>query len=272
MAALRCILISLAASAVAGAHLRKTNTTLDPFDCYVDIGETYPGLADTTVSGRKCQNWLEQKPHAHSYGAADTGLGNHQYCRNPAGSKEQPWCYTLDSSKEWEYCNVPKCGNTTETPEPWVAPEGSKSEGEPTPCVPDEPAPQYEAFEVVINGSVYDQGVCRSGMGGTNWLIGDARFTADDEESCINECLETAGADYAVHYPTALDSGENCGCFRDCIPTEDPADGAINMPLVFRLRPPSLLQRPCPTKHARVKPAKSPDLWREAKKRAMTPK
>jgi hypothetical protein len=258
--------------AVAAAALRRRK--LDPFDCYVEKGESYPGLADTTETGRKCQNWLSQEPHTHSYGPADTGLGNHQYCRNPGASKDKPWCYTLDSSKEWEYCKIPQCPEKTETPEPWVAPEGSKSEGEPTPCVPEEPAPQYEAFEIVINGSVYDQGVCRSGMGKTNWLIGAARFVADDQESCIQECLMTAGAEYAVHYETPLEGGDNCACFRDCIPTEDAMDGAINMPLVFRLRPPSLLQKPpCVPKKVdrKLKEKKSgvPNLWREARTRAM---
>ena len=30
------------------------------------------------------------------------------YCRNPSGANE-PWCYTRDKNKRWEYCGVPAC-------------------------------------------------------------------------------------------------------------------------------------------------------------------
>ena len=30
------------------------------------------------------------------------------YCRNPDDEPE-PWCYTTDSDKRWEYCGIPKC-------------------------------------------------------------------------------------------------------------------------------------------------------------------
>ena len=31
------------------------------------------------------------------------------YCRNPDGEPNGPWCYTTDSKKRWEYCGIPKC-------------------------------------------------------------------------------------------------------------------------------------------------------------------
>lgn len=31
------------------------------------------------------------------------------YCRNPGGENERPWCYTKDPSVTWEYCSVPPC-------------------------------------------------------------------------------------------------------------------------------------------------------------------
>lgn len=33
------------------------------------------------------------------------------YCRNPGGENERPWCYTKDPSVTWEYCNVSPCGD-----------------------------------------------------------------------------------------------------------------------------------------------------------------
>ena len=33
------------------------------------------------------------------------------YCRNPGGQREGGvWCYTTSYNKEWEYCDVPRCG------------------------------------------------------------------------------------------------------------------------------------------------------------------
>lgn len=33
------------------------------------------------------------------------------YCRNPGGEKERPWCYTKDPSMTWEYCSVSACAD-----------------------------------------------------------------------------------------------------------------------------------------------------------------
>merc|ERR1719230_1983667 len=65
-----------------------------------------------TTSGRECQNWLKDKPHFISIGAsASKGIGNHNYCRNPDGSEEKPWCYTMDPSPDHkkETCAIPVC-------------------------------------------------------------------------------------------------------------------------------------------------------------------
>mmetsp|Transcript_14031 Transcript_14031/g.34045 ORF Transcript_14031/g.34045 Transcript_14031/m.34045 type:complete len:173 (+) Transcript_14031:116-634(+) len=82
--------------------------------CYYekDKGQSYRGLTSHTVSGRQCQGWSEQRPHKINMAAADAdldGLGPHNYCRNPMGDKSGPYCYTMDSNKETELCNVPKC-------------------------------------------------------------------------------------------------------------------------------------------------------------------
>lgn len=33
------------------------------------------------------------------------------YCRNPGGENERPWCYTKDPAVTWEYCSVSPCGD-----------------------------------------------------------------------------------------------------------------------------------------------------------------
>merc|ERR1719191_2395806 len=58
---------------------------LDAFDtgCYdeEDKGETYRGLVTSTISGRRCQKWLDDKPHVPGMEPSDeNGLGNHNFC------------------------------------------------------------------------------------------------------------------------------------------------------------------------------------------------
>jgi hypothetical protein len=66
----------------------------------------YRGCQSTTKSGKMCQQWTEQWPHKHSRTAdnfPDTGLGEHNYCRNPDG-EQTIWCYTTNPAVRWEYC------------------------------------------------------------------------------------------------------------------------------------------------------------------------
>merc|ERR1719199_2093845 len=89
---------------------------LSSFDtgCYdeEDKGKAYRGLVTSTASGRACQVWTKDKPHEISVEpSTSNGLGNHNYCRNPDGSEDKPWCYTMDPSPdhEKETCDIPVC-------------------------------------------------------------------------------------------------------------------------------------------------------------------
>uniref|UniRef100_A0A8D0E761 receptor protein-tyrosine kinase n=1 Tax=Salvator merianae TaxID=96440 RepID=A0A8D0E761_SALMN len=80
--------------------------------CYKGSGLTYQGSVNVTASGIPCQKWSEQVPHSHrKTPLVFPELSNAEnYCRNPGGENERPWCYTKDSSVKWEFCNVPPCG------------------------------------------------------------------------------------------------------------------------------------------------------------------
>ena len=62
-----------------------------------------------TKSGKTCQNWTSQIPHNNNKTPSNyptAGLGDHNYCRNPNNETQGPWCYTTNSSVQWEYCCV----------------------------------------------------------------------------------------------------------------------------------------------------------------------
>eukprot|EP00658_Telonema_sp_P-2_P032222 TRINITY_DN23911_c0_g1_i1.p1 TRINITY_DN23911_c0_g1~~TRINITY_DN23911_c0_g1_i1.p1 ORF type:complete len:522 (-),score=130.83 TRINITY_DN23911_c0_g1_i1:43-1608(-) len=51
-----------------------------------------------------------QIPHRHSRTAQNypaTGLGDHNYCRNPDRESGGAWCYTTDPVKRWDFCDIP---------------------------------------------------------------------------------------------------------------------------------------------------------------------
>ncbi len=96
-------------------------------------GKEYQGTLSTTASGKTCQHWSLDYPHGHHHNYlpghhaglsfpihtiisrsvccfAQSGLWFvENYCRNPDTSII-PWCYTTDSDKRWERCQVPLCG------------------------------------------------------------------------------------------------------------------------------------------------------------------
>ncbi|XP_062620529.1 plasminogen-like, partial [Saccostrea cucullata] len=82
-------------------------------DCKISVeGLEYRGNISVTVSGKSCQRWDSQTPHAHRY--ADRLPGNasehENYCRNPKPwTKATPWCYTIDPDTRWELCHIPFC-------------------------------------------------------------------------------------------------------------------------------------------------------------------
>ncbi|XP_060947279.1 plasminogen [Limanda limanda] len=116
-------------------------------DCYVGDGTSYRGITSETISGKKCQSWSSMTPHSHkktaqAYPTADL---RRNLCRNPEGDRA-PWCYTMDPSVRWEYCNLEKCAVIS----PGAPP--------PKPTVPDTPSTVTQAPAATD---------CKIGNGGT---------------------------------------------------------------------------------------------------------
>ena len=87
-------------------------------ECYntLDSGQTYNGTVSVTENGRQCMAWDYQSPHIHPITSVFRKyLQRHNYCRNPEGRGDRPWCYTTNPTVRWEYCTIPICSADTET-------------------------------------------------------------------------------------------------------------------------------------------------------------
>ncbi|KFQ30229.1 Plasminogen, partial [Merops nubicus] len=79
--------------------------------CKRGIGKDYRGTEAKTWRGIPCQKWAEKTPHNPNYTPEkhpNAGL-DENYCRNPDGDENGPWCYTTDPATRFDYCNIPEC-------------------------------------------------------------------------------------------------------------------------------------------------------------------
>ncbi|XP_057291613.1 uncharacterized protein LOC130614207 [Hydractinia symbiolongicarpus] len=72
-------------------------------------GFDYAGNINKTKFNQTCLPW--SSACLKQYSLLDiSGLNeNENFCRNPSGYKEIPWCYISPNGTEWQYCDVPKC-------------------------------------------------------------------------------------------------------------------------------------------------------------------
>ncbi|XP_060634281.2 hepatocyte growth factor isoform X3 [Anolis sagrei] len=93
--------------------VRRHNNTFDLYEkkdyvrnCIVGKGANYKGTLSVTKSGIRCQAWNSTIPHEHNYRGKDL-RGN--FCRNPKGEEDGPWCFTSNPEKRYEVCDIPLC-------------------------------------------------------------------------------------------------------------------------------------------------------------------
>ncbi|EDV29501.1 uncharacterized protein TRIADDRAFT_51917 [Trichoplax adhaerens] len=86
---------------------------ISPFeeDCYSgsNYGIYYRGTTSTTQAGIICQSWFTVFPHQSNFSSTFENQLEVNYCRNPGGSKSKPWCYTINASIQWQYCDLSQC-------------------------------------------------------------------------------------------------------------------------------------------------------------------
>lgn len=89
--------------------LATTQATWDEkLKCWRGPTSRYDGNIAVTQSGKVCQEWNKEEPHAPKHRPKGD---NSNHCRNPDLDLAGPWCYTMDPETRWEYCNVTACSD-----------------------------------------------------------------------------------------------------------------------------------------------------------------
>ena len=76
-------------------------------------GFIYNGSVATTVSNKSCERWSNACLNHAIIDYSKITQDDENYCRNPGGYREQPWCFVNASAGTWEFCNVSKCPGMT---------------------------------------------------------------------------------------------------------------------------------------------------------------
>ena len=130
------------------------------------LGASYSGEKNVTLSGTTCQFWAASEPHQHTF----TDVGEHNYCRNPDGDPDGVWCYTIDPDKEYEYCDVRRCGATYNCQE--GNPLGASYLGDRNVTASGRPCQAWTAEEPhdSLHWEMGDHNLCRNPDEDPNWV------------------------------------------------------------------------------------------------------
>ncbi|XP_031165160.1 phosphoinositide-3-kinase-interacting protein 1 isoform X1 [Sander lucioperca] len=114
-------------------------------DCMKSKGLEYRGEQQSSSSGLTCLNWTNttRDYDVQLHPDSQTGVGDHNYCRNP-DSSERPWCYITgpDGTVQKQFCAVNTCKDQAST----VAAEAESFE--PTGTIP-----STESFQPAKSGA-----------------------------------------------------------------------------------------------------------------------
>ncbi|KAM9493486.1 prothrombin [Clarias gariepinus] len=79
-------------------------------NCLQGNGESYTGTLSVTMHGHTCLDWNHAKVKAKSKNFNREVILLKNYCRNPDGDLEGPWCYVNEAGNiTMDYCNLELC-------------------------------------------------------------------------------------------------------------------------------------------------------------------
>ena len=71
----------------------------------------YDGTLSKSKSGLDCLTWNNPGLGQHTNLFLEQKLWNHNYCRNPDGTRQMPWC--LVAVNTFQECSIPMCSDKT---------------------------------------------------------------------------------------------------------------------------------------------------------------
>ncbi|XP_077869491.1 plasminogen-like [Saccoglossus kowalevskii] len=207
-----------------------------PSECFTQSdGGDYRGAQNATSRGKSCQSWSDQRPYSHQFtpeNFPNTGLGAHNYCRNP-DRDIRPWCITTDSVISWDYCDVGLPSDKCDFRECYVKPDGLDYRGTVDTTVGgilcqkwSEQTPHTHEFSQVNypNGGLGRHNYCRNpDYDGAPWCFTtnpDIRWQHCDvgrpTENCgLTECYEHENANDYRGVVSVTQTGYDCQDWTD---------------------------------------------------------